>query len=275
MLPISETRRQCIIRIAAQEYFAKPMHALFKSLELAAYDLTNLDVSHPALDLGCGIGSFGSVFCEFKGLSGFEIGSDLRIHNVRQSSGRGTYRMVLQSDARALPIKTGTLKFILCSSVLHGISPGYDLALAEIGRVLAPGGRLGMSVATPRFTTALLANKWLNHLGFQRLAASYSRRTNVRNGHQALGYLTTWQQAIERVGLELERHIYYFSSNEAAWWSLLALRPVQIFATFRYLPYFMQRFTVCVIEKFIRNISAPVCSDEKDCGYLLIVAKKR
>ena len=251
------------------------MHAVFKSLELAAYDITKLDINHPALDLGCGIGSFGSVFCQVKGLGGFEVGSDLRIDNVRQSSRRGTYRMVLQSDARALPIKTGTLKFILCSCVLHGITPCHGLAISEIGRVLAPEGRLGMTVATPQFTAGLLPARWLNHLGLHKLAAIYCRRVNNRNGHQRLGYLPTWQQELERAGLEVEKHTYYFSGNEAAWWSVLAMRPLQLCTIFRYLPGPMQRFAVSIVEKIVQHISNLFRAEEGPSGFLLIIARKR
>ena len=273
--PTDRTKKY-ISQIVAREYFAKPMHALFKFLELAAYDVTNVDISHPALDLGCGIGSFGSILCQFKGCGGFAIGSDLRIDNVRHSSRRrGTYRTVLQSDARALPIRTGTLKFVLCSCVLHGISPGYDLALSEIGRVLAPGGTLAMTVATPQFTTALLPTRWLNHLGLRELAGLYCRKVNDRNGHKTLADVSKWQQELERAGLEVEKLTHYFSGNEAAWWSVLAMRPFQLCAIFRYFPRYVQRIAVSMIRKLLQQVPSSVRLQGELSGFLLIIAKKK
>jgi SAM-dependent methyltransferase len=203
--------------ILAHEYFSKPMQALFRSYDLAVYNLVDLDFRRPAVDLGCGDGAFASVFCRSRSLDGFDLGSDLRTKSLRRASSRRCYRLVFSSDARALPIRTATVKFVLCNGVLCCIGPGHERALLEVARILTTGGQLLMTVPTPGFTTHLLPTRLFEHLGLPMLAALYSRRMNARNGHRRLAYLDGWRRELERVGLKIEQHVYYFARSEAIW----------------------------------------------------------
>lgn len=53
----------------------------------------------------------------------------------------------VQADAHNLPFKTGSFGSILCTNGLQVI-PGLSESVAELVRVLAPGGRLYLSVVT-------------------------------------------------------------------------------------------------------------------------------
>ncbi len=263
-----------IPKILAQEYFSKPMHALARSYDLAAYDLVKLDIKGPALDLGCGNGAFGSVFCQIKGLDGLDLGMDLGPRNVRLASRRGSYKIVFQSDARSLPIRTAKIKFILCNGVLCCICPGHDLALLEVARVLETGGQFVMTVPTPNFAADLLLTRLFEHLGLHMLATLYSRRVNARNGIRKSGDLELWRKELERVGLKVEGYVHYFGGSEATWWGVLAMRPFQLFAILRYLPEFIQRLAATLTESLIRFVPRPIHPEEKNCVFLLIVARK-
>lgn len=250
------------------------MHALARSYDLAAYDLVKLDIKRPALDLGCGNGAFASVFCRIKGLDGLDLGLDLNTKNVRLVKRRSLYKIAFQADSRALPIKTGTIRFIICNGVLCCISPGHDLALFEVARVLETGGQFAMTVPTPNFATALLLPRMFEHLGLHKLATLYCTRLNARNGIRKSGDLELWRKELERVGLKVEGYVHYFGESEATWWSVFAMRPFQLFTILRYLPEFIQRLGVTLTERLIRSVPRPIHPEEKNCVFLLIVAKK-
>ena len=244
-------------KMLAQEYFSKPMHALFRSYDFAACDLVPLELRRPVLDLGCGNGAFGSVFCRIMGFPGLDLGVDLNRKGVVQAGSRDLYKLALCSDARALPIRSGAIRFVLCSSALQAIASRHDIALLEVARVLATGGQLLMTVPTPGFTASLLPTRVLARLGLQRLARLYGDRVNERGGHRRLEYLDFWRRELAHVSLVVEHHVHYFSSNQAAWWSLLAMRPFQLFAILNYFPSFLRNSAIFLLERLLRFIPRP------------------
>jgi SAM-dependent methyltransferase len=263
-----------IPRILAQEYFSKPMHALFRAFDLAAYDLIQLDIRPPVLDLGCGNGSFGSIFSRVHELNGLDFGLDLDFKGVRLANQRKEYYSVLQTDVRDLPIKSGSIGSVLSNGVLCCVRPGHDLALAEAARILTPGGQYLMTVPTPDFTANLLPKRLFERLGLRRLIVWYSNGMNKRNGHRTLQDFEKWRRELENVGLKVENHLHYFSASEAKWWSITAMRPFQLFAILRYLPRFIQRVAVSPTEWFVRHVAGHNHTQEQKYGYLLIAARK-
>ena len=146
-----------VTRILAQEYFSKPGQAVARLYDLAAYDLVNMDIRRPVLDLGCGVGAFGSVFSRVYGLDGLDLGSDPNSRDVRLARRRGVYKLAFQSGARALPIKTGMIRSIICHTVLCCVHPAHDSALEEVARILETGGQFGENFAESGTVLRLLA----------------------------------------------------------------------------------------------------------------------
>ncbi len=260
--------------ILGQEYFAKPMHALFRAYDLAAYRKVKLDIRRPILDLGCGNGSFGSVFCRTRGLNSFDIGLDYKAGNVRLARRRGTHNLVLRADARALPVETGTINFVMANGVLCCIRPGHDTVLDEIARILAPRGQFVMTTPTPGFTDILFPTRLFRRLNLSGLAEFYIENANKRHGHRTVEAFEGWQQALERVGLTIEDHVHYFTGNEAIWWSVLAMRPFQVFAALRYGPAAIQQLAATFTQNLVRSVRGAVNAEEQEHGYLLILARK-
>jgi hypothetical protein len=131
-----------------------------------------------------------------------------------------------------------------------------------------------MTVPTPGFTDNLLPTRLFDRLGLHALAAWYGDGMNRRNGHRVLQELEAWRQALERVGLRMEDHLCYFSASEAAWWSITAMRPFQLCAVLRYVPSVVQRFAAVVTQWLLRHVMGSTGPGEKQCGYLLVVARK-
>lgn len=97
------------------------------------------------LDVGCGVG----WLCEHFARGGARIvGIDLTEAGVRMTRERlrtfGLSGFAVQADAENLPFRSGLFSFVTSSGVLHH-TPNPGAAVAEIHRVLAPGGRAMLS----------------------------------------------------------------------------------------------------------------------------------
>lgn len=74
---------------------------------------------------------------------------------------RGTF-YVLQGNVQALPFPNATFDRIICSEVLEHVDDYFE-AMAELVRVLKPGGTIGVSVPT-----------WITEVFYWRLDKNYS-----------------------------------------------------------------------------------------------------
>ena len=111
---------------------------------LASLSLGPRDV---LLDLACGTGDFLSLASS----SGARlIGADFSRGMLRAARARGTPGDLLLADAARLPLGDGSVTALTCGFALRNFVR-LDEVLAEIGRVLAPGGRIALvEVEVPR-----------------------------------------------------------------------------------------------------------------------------
>lgn len=86
------------------------------------------------LDLACGSGPLAPL------LPGPWVGVDVSAAELGRARERGA-APVLLADGAALPFRSGSFDAVACSMALMLIQP-LDAALAEIARMLRPGGRL-------------------------------------------------------------------------------------------------------------------------------------
>lgn len=99
------------------------------------------EVGHaaPVLDLGCGAGR-DTAWLAARGVR--VVGTDLSAGMLAQARLR-TGRPLVQADMRLLPFPAGRFRGVWCmASLLHLPKAEAPLALAEMRRVLAPGGAL-------------------------------------------------------------------------------------------------------------------------------------
>jgi SAM-dependent methyltransferase len=85
------------------------------------------------LEIGCGTGVHAA---RVRGLGWTPVGIDLSAGMLRHAQGR---LAIAQADAQRLPIRDGSLAAAIAVMV-HTDMPGYPAALAEVARVLRPGG---------------------------------------------------------------------------------------------------------------------------------------
>ena len=95
------------------------------------------------LDAGCGVG-YGSAMLAEAGAAEV-IGVDLSDKAV-QAAGAGAppHASFVVGDVHALPFETGRFDVVVCFEVIEHVE-GQDQVIAELARVLAPGGVLAIS----------------------------------------------------------------------------------------------------------------------------------
>ncbi len=119
-------------------------HALLRAIELRK--LWRYPLTPPVLDIGCGDG----IFTHLLFSEPLEAGIDLNPGEIRRAECKGSHRRLLVGSGTHLPFADGTFRSVFSNCVLEHID-GLDLALAEISRVLQPGGMLLTTVPTPRW----------------------------------------------------------------------------------------------------------------------------
>ncbi len=122
---------------------------------------------------------------------------------------------LLRSSVEALPFEDGTFDLVNCSLALHHTD--IPRALAELRRVLRPGGRLVISdfVAPPT---------WLTPLGrlavpLYRFAMRFSSDEMIRAevGYAAIHPEPAWSRLLAEVGLELQELRTYPKADVRQW----------------------------------------------------------
>jgi len=111
------------------------------------------------LELGVGTGYYSLDLAEWVGSSGtielFDIQQEMLDHVMGRAGDAGLTNLVpTQGDAVSLPYPDGSMDAVALTTVLGEI-PDREAAIAEIARVLKPGGRLvvGELFGDPHFTT--------------------------------------------------------------------------------------------------------------------------
>jgi ubiquinone/menaquinone biosynthesis C-methylase UbiE len=111
------------------------------------------------LEVGVGTGYYSLELAEWIGAGGrldlFDLQREFLDHTMAAAGERGLANLVpTQGDATALPFEDASFDAVILTAVLGEI-PDRATALAEIRRVLKPGGRLvvGELFGDPHFTT--------------------------------------------------------------------------------------------------------------------------
>jgi demethylmenaquinone methyltransferase/2-methoxy-6-polyprenyl-1,4-benzoquinol methylase len=118
------------------------MHRLWKAYTIAA---SGAKEGHKVLDIAGGTGDLAQAFAKRVGPSGTVVHTD--INEAMLSTGRdrlhneGVVLPTTICDAEKLPFPTGTFDIVSVAFGLRNMTH-KDLALAEMCRVLKPGGRL-------------------------------------------------------------------------------------------------------------------------------------
>lgn len=171
------------------------------------------------LDAGCGDGRYLAALGELAARPGRVVATDIseKIVDVagRAAAAAGVEAELVRANLEALPFEEGSFDLVLCTQVIeHLLDPARGLA--EIARVLAPGGRV--LVTTDHSKN--LVTKTLNapRTAFVRAFRLRGHRKRVTFPHRDFG-LEEFTHLVEDAGLEVEhRETFRFSLRAGLGW---------------------------------------------------------
>jgi SAM-dependent methyltransferase len=186
-----------------------PVHrALIRALEHRLF--AEQAIVRPVLDIGCGDGHYAAAaFPE-----GLDAGIDITRPIVAEAAQHGPYRSLAVADGTRLPYAGAAFRTVVSNCVIEHI-PNIEGLVAEVSRVLAPGGRFIFSVPGERFTESLFTVRTLAGLGLTGPAERYGKWWNGNAFHCTLESPAQWQARLERHGLRMDKHEYYMSLDAA------------------------------------------------------------
>ncbi|MEQ8514957.1 MAG: class I SAM-dependent methyltransferase, partial [Chromatocurvus sp.] len=117
----------------------------------------------------------------------------------------------LAASATALPLADASLGSVAANCVLEHV-PRLGTALAEIHRVLRPGGRLVFGVPSHHFADMLFGSTALRRLGLKRLSRAYGAWFNRHSAHFHADSPQCWLARLGQYGFETEHWEYYISA---------------------------------------------------------------
>ena len=181
--------------------------ALLRAVEARFYQAL-LPLAEPVLDVGCGDGHFASVAFPQSLAAGIDPGSAV----LKEARDRDAYHLLAQALGDNLPFAGGHFATVVSNSVLEHI-PGVDAVLAEIARVLCPGGRFIFCVPGDRFTQLLLFTQLFRRLRLEPLAVAYERYFDRISRHHHCDSPEVWRDRLQAAGLQLDTCFTYFSAR--------------------------------------------------------------
>jgi SAM-dependent methyltransferase len=173
------------------------------------------------LDLGCGFGrhAYGAARCGGRVVAVDHADNELK--EVRNTFGamadagevgEGSLAGAVQGDATRLPFADGAFDRVIASEVLEHI-PDDAAALAELARVLRPGGSMAVTVPS-----------WLPETVCWRLSDEY-HAPFVEGGHVRIYGRADLRARLRTAGLEPDGSHHAHALHAPYWWLRCAVGP--------------------------------------------------
>ncbi len=194
-----------ILRTLLHTHYHQPAICLFRALEMI--EMRDLDFAAPILDLGCGNGDIGDLVLR----SHWPIyGLDLLPSEIRAAVARDAYDGATVGDATLLPYPDQSFGAVVSICVIEHIPD--DLAvIAEVARVLRPGGRFAFSTPSAHFESQLLDAD----------QPATVAAVNDRLGHHHYRSREEWFDILCENGLEPVEHRYFLPAGTQRRWQKL------------------------------------------------------
>lgn len=176
------------------------------------FDRLGLRGGERVLDLGCGGGRHafsclrrGAVVVALDADPGEVRGAAAMMAAMAEAGevGEGGRGAGVRGDALRLPFPDGAFDKVICAEVLEHLDDD-SAAMAELARVLRPGGMLAISV--PRYGPELV--NW----------ALSERYHNVAGGHLRIYRRRQLLERLERAGMELVASHHAHALHSPYWW---------------------------------------------------------
>lgn len=196
-------------------YPAQPATAWFRAIEIDALARAMADVRGLGLDLGCGDGILTDILFARIGTTPDLVGIDPDPLETDAARHYGFYRRIHSCGGDAIPEQDGTFDYVLSNSVLEHI-PDLEPVIAEVGRLLKPGGRFFFTVPCPGFHENLAGSL------SGRTRADYLAELDRRLAHFHYLSAAAWGDMCARNGLVLDSAEGYVTQGETRRWETLS-----------------------------------------------------
>lgn len=179
-----------------RKYPLFPSIAMLRSQEARLF--ARLNLQEPILDLGCGNGFFTHVV-----LGRVHSGIDRDFVQARRAQASSAYQHTVVGDICKLPYKNESFSTVFSNCVLEHVE-NLGEALAEICRVLAPGGSCLITVPTNKFDEWFYLSWLLRKLGMPRLAKKQNDRYNRFQFQFHVYTVEEWSAKLAKANLKLD-----------------------------------------------------------------------
>lgn len=201
------------LRETMRVYPRLPSYAFWRAVELRL--LSRVDFAEPVLDVGCGEGEFARMLL---GAQKEVVGLDLANNALRQA--RVLSARVIKADATRLPFSDACFGSALSNCVLEHI-PDDVAVVAEMGRVLKPGGVAAITVPSPGLKEHLYPYQKLRAEGRDAEAAEYLEEFDSRLAHLHYRTEAEWREIFTAGGFSEVTLTPYLPAATVAVWSRL------------------------------------------------------
>ena len=171
---------------------------LLRAIESRAYQQVQFE--SPVLDLGCGDGHFAQVTFADK----IAVAIDPLGEHVREAHKRNIYGLVTEGTGVNLPFPDGYFASAFSNSVLEHISDPNPV-LAELARVVRPGGLFVFCVPNDKLLSSLAISQWMEKYKLRKLAKAYRYFFNKVSRHYTSENIESWTRRLSDAGFMVEK----------------------------------------------------------------------
>jgi SAM-dependent methyltransferase len=184
-----------------------PHRAILRSIE--ARFMAKVPLVHPVLDIGSGDGHFASLAYR----EPIDVGIDVMDRDMVEAAELrpAVFLDLVKASATQMPFEDASFATVISNCVLEHI-PDIDAVMAEIGRVLRPGGTFATTLPSEHYPEFLLGSTVARRINFERGAYAYGKFFNRISHHYHVDPPDVWDARLDAVGLDVEEHVYYFSA---------------------------------------------------------------
>ena len=160
--------------------------------------LSRQPFEHPILDIGCGEGLFAKILFADK----IDTGIDPNSRELKRARELDIYAELVECYGNAIPKPDGCYRTVISNSVVEHI-PDFQSVLREAYRLLAPGGRLYLTVPSDKFDQYTWISQALALVGLTALQRRFRASYNRFWAHYHFYAPEQWAKMIESCGFQV------------------------------------------------------------------------
>lgn len=196
-------------------YPAQPATAFFRAIEIDELAAAMHNVAGLGLDLGCGDGILTDILFQRIGKPARLVGVDPDPLETDAARSYDFYERIHTCGGAEIPEADDTFDYVISNSVLEHI-PDLEPVIAEVGRVLRPGGKFYFTVPCPGFHANLAGSV------SGRDRETYLAEVDKRLAHAHYLSERDWNQICGRNGLTIHTIKGYVGRAETRRWETLS-----------------------------------------------------